>query len=79
MCGLPRDVSIELAAQALSGAANMVLRTKKHPSVIKDEVTTPGGCTIAGLLTMEDGKIRSTLARTVQEACAVASGLGKPK
>jgi pyrroline-5-carboxylate reductase len=44
----------------------MVLQTGQHPSVIKDGVTTPGGCTIAGLLTMEDGKIRSTLARTIQ-------------
>jgi pyrroline-5-carboxylate reductase len=44
----------------------MVLETGQHPSVIKDDVTTPAGCTIAGLLSMEDGKIRSTLARAVQ-------------
>jgi len=60
---------------ALQGAARMVLETGKHPAEIKDSVTTPGGCTIAGLLTMEDGKIRSTLARTVQEATQVASTL----
>ena len=42
------------------------------------KVTTPGGCTIAGLLTMEDGRIRSTLARTIEEAARVAGGLGKP-
>jgi pyrroline-5-carboxylate reductase len=76
MMGLPREVAIELAAQALSGAARMVLTTKVHPSMIKDDVTTPAGCTIAGLLSMEDGKIRSTLARAVQEATVVASGLG---
>jgi len=72
MMGLPRDVAIELAAQALSGAAHMVLETKQHPSVIKDQVTTPAGCTIAGLLTMEDGKIRSTLARAVQVGIRVS-------
>ncbi|CAG8537149.1 6236_t:CDS:2, partial [Ambispora leptoticha] len=76
MMGLPRDVALELAAQALQGAARMVLQTEKHPAEIKDSVTTPAGCTIAGLLTMEDGKIRSTLARTVQEATKVASTLG---
>ncbi|KAF0465755.1 pyrroline-5-carboxylate reductase [Gigaspora margarita] len=77
MMGLPREVALELAAQALQGAARMVLKTGKHPAEIKDNVTTPAGCTIAGLLTMEDGKIRSTLARTVQEATTVASTLGK--
>lgn len=77
--GLPRDIAIELAAQAISGAAQMVLQTGEHPSVIKDGVTTPAGCTIAGLLMMEDGKIRSTLARAVQEATQVAAGLGAEK
>ncbi|KAG0211105.1 delta 1-pyrroline-5-carboxylate reductase [Mortierella sp. GBA30] len=76
MMGLPRDVATELAAQVLQGAARMVLTTGSHPAAIKDSVTTPGGCTIAGLLTMEDGKIRSTLARTIQEAATVASTLG---
>ncbi|KAF9184701.1 delta 1-pyrroline-5-carboxylate reductase [Haplosporangium sp. Z 11] len=79
MMGLPRDVATELAAQVLQGAARMVLTTGAHPAAIKDSVTTPGGCTIAGLLTMEDGKIRSTLARTIQEATTVASTLGREK
>ncbi|KAG0259396.1 delta 1-pyrroline-5-carboxylate reductase [Mortierella polycephala] len=77
MMGLPRDVATELAAQVLQGAARMVLTTGAHPASIKDSVTTPGGCTIAGLLTMEDGRIRSTLARTIQEAATVASTLGR--
>ncbi|ORZ33569.1 pyrroline-5-carboxylate reductase [Catenaria anguillulae PL171] len=77
MMGLPRDVAIELAAQALQGAARLVLQSGDHPAMVKDTVTTPGGCTIAGLLTMEDGKIRSTLARTIQEATQVAASLGK--
>jgi pyrroline-5-carboxylate reductase len=53
-----------------------VLERGEHPAALKDQVTTPAGCTIAGLLTMEDGRIRSTLARTIQEATRVASGLG---
>jgi hypothetical protein len=68
-----------LALIVLQGAARMVLTTGAHPAAIKDSVTTPGGCTIAGLLTMEDGKIRSTLARTIQEATTVASTLGRDK
>ena len=77
MMGLPRKVAIELAAQSMQGAARLVLTTGRHPAALKDQVTTPAGCTIAGLLTMEDGKIRSTLARTIQEATIIASGLGK--
>ncbi len=77
MMGLPRDAAMELAAQTMQGAARLVLETGGHPAALKDQVTTPAGCTIAGLLTMEDGGIRSTLARAIQEATKVAAGLGK--
>jgi pyrroline-5-carboxylate reductase len=76
MMGLPRDVAIELAAQMFLGTAELVLTSGRHPAELKDEVTTPAGCTIAGLLMLEDGKIRSTLARAIQESSRVASGLG---
>lgn len=76
MMGLPRDTALMIAAQVFRGAAAMVLDTDLHPAALKDQVTTPAGCTIAGILTMEDGRIRSVLARTVQEAAKVASGLG---
>lgn len=76
MMGLPRDVAIELAAQMFLGTAELVLESGRHPAELKDEVTTPAGCTIAGLLMLEDGKIRSTLARAIQESSQVASGLG---
>ena len=76
MMGLPRDMAVRIAAQVFRGAAGMVLDTNMHPAALKDQVTTPAGCTIAGILTMEDGRIRSVLARTVQEAAKVASGLG---
>lgn len=76
MMGLPRDVALEIAAKVFEGAAAMVLETGSHPAALKDQVTTPAGCTIAGLLTMEDGRIRSVLARTIQEATKVAGTLG---
>ena len=55
---------------------SLVLESGAHPAALKDQVTTPAGSTIAGLLTMEDGRIRSVLARTIQEATRVAAGLG---
>lgn len=77
MMGLPRQVALQIAAQVFQGAARMVLQTDRHPAALKDQVTTPAGCTIAGILTMEDGRIRSVLARTIQEATRVAGELGK--
>jgi pyrroline-5-carboxylate reductase len=76
MMGLPRDVALQIAAQVLQGSARMVLETGFHPAALKDQVTTPAGSTIAGLLTMEDGRIRSVLARAIQEATKVAASLG---
>ncbi|EIN07437.1 pyrroline-5-carboxylate reductase [Punctularia strigosozonata HHB-11173 SS5] len=78
MMGLPRAEALELAAQTLQGAARMSLQPGAHPAQIKDAVTTPGGCTIAGLLTLEDGKVRSTIARAIQVATERASELGQP-
>ncbi|EGN95368.1 hypothetical protein SERLA73DRAFT_186293 [Serpula lacrymans var. lacrymans S7.3] len=78
MMGLPRAEALELASQTLQGAARMALQPGAHPAQIKDSVTTPGGCTIAGLLAMEDGKVRSTIARAIQVATERASELGQP-
>jgi pyrroline-5-carboxylate reductase len=75
--GLRRDAAVEIAAQMFQGAARMVLQTGMHPAALKDQVTTPAGCTIAGLLTMEDGRIRSVIARAVEEAAGVAAKLGQ--
>ena len=79
MMGLPRAVAVELAAQTMKGTASMVLETGDHPAALRDRVTTPAGCTIAGLFEMEAGNVRSTLARTIREAASVASGLGTDK
>lgn len=78
MMGLPRGVATELAAQTVKGAARMVLETGRHPASLKDDVTTPAGCTVSALLAMEDGRLRSVLARGVQTAAAAAAGLGEP-
>ncbi len=74
--GLPRQLALTLVAQTALGAAKMVLETGRHPAALRDDVTTPAGCTIAGLLMLEDGRIRSVLARAVEEATKIASHLG---
>ena len=60
--GLPRQLALTLVAQTALGAARMVLASGRHPASLRDDVTTPAGCTIAGLLMLEDGRIRSVLA-----------------
>lgn len=75
--GLRRELAISMAAQMLQGSARMVLQTGAHPAVLKDQVTTPGGCTIAGLSKMEEGRVRHALASGVEEATRAASKLGQ--
>jgi pyrroline-5-carboxylate reductase len=74
--GLPRHLALTLVAQTTLGAARMVLDTGRHPASLRDDVTTPAGCTIAGVLMLEDGRVRSVLARAVEEAAKVAAHLG---
>jgi len=57
----------------------MVQTSGRHPAALRDDVTTPAGCTIGGLLMLEDGKIRSVLARAIEEATRIASKLGPAK
>ncbi|HEY0776750.1 MAG TPA: pyrroline-5-carboxylate reductase [Gemmatirosa sp.] len=76
-CGLPRAAATELVARMTLGAAEMVLATGRHPAALKDDVTTPGGCTIAGLLVLEDGRARSVLARTIETTTRVAAALSR--
>jgi pyrroline-5-carboxylate reductase len=66
--GLPRDVATELAAQTAYGSARMVLETGSHPALLKDEVTTPAGCTVEGILELEEGGLRVTLIKAVKRA-----------
>ncbi len=73
--GLPRDVATLLAAQTTQGAARVVLETGHHPALLKDAVTTPAGCTIDGLLELEEGKLRVTLIKAVVKASERAKQL----
>jgi pyrroline-5-carboxylate reductase len=73
--GLPRDVSTLLAAQTTFGAAKMVLETGYHPALLKDAVTTPAGCTVDGILELEEGGLRVTLIKAVMRAAQRAKEL----
>jgi pyrroline-5-carboxylate reductase len=73
--GLPRETATLLAAQTTFGAAKMVLDTGYHPALLKDAVTTPAGCTIDGILELEEGGLRVTLIKAVMRATQRAKEL----
>lgn len=73
--GLPRDTATLLAAQTALGSARVVLETGDHPALLKDSVTTPAGCTIDGILELEEGKLRVTLIKAVVKATQRAGEL----
>jgi pyrroline-5-carboxylate reductase len=73
--GLPRDLATQLAAQTTLGASRVVLETGNHPALLKDAVTTPAGCTIDGILELEEGKLRVTLIKAVVKATQRAKEL----
>jgi pyrroline-5-carboxylate reductase len=73
--GLPRDIATLLAAQTVLGAATMMIETGSHPALLKDAVTTPAGCTIDGILELEEGGLRVTLIKAVMRAAQRAKEL----
>jgi pyrroline-5-carboxylate reductase len=75
--GLPRDAARVMAAQVLSGAAELVLRTGRHPAELKDEVTTPGGCTIDGITKLEERGLPIALIEAVEVSSNKAGLLGR--
>jgi pyrroline-5-carboxylate reductase len=77
LMGLPRELALKLAAQTVAGAAEMVLQTGRHPAALRDEVTSPGGTTIAGLEALEAGAVRSAFLSAVRAATERARELGR--
>ena len=79
LMGLPRDLALQLAAQTVAGSAEMVLKNSLHPAALRDQVTSPGGTTIAGIEALEKGGLRSTLIAAVRAATQRAHELGSAK
>jgi pyrroline-5-carboxylate reductase len=75
--GLARDDSLFLSSQTVLGAAKLLIETKEHPGQLKDKVTSPGGTAIAGLHTLEQGGLRTTLINAVEAATNRAKELGE--
>lgn len=77
--GIPRQEANFMAAQMVRGTTGLVLKDGEHPAILREKVSTPGGCTIGGLLVLEEGAVRGTVSRAVREATVVASLLGSGK
>ncbi len=75
--GLPRDMATRLAAQTVLGSAEMVLRTGIHPTVLKDQVTSPAGTTSRALEALENGAFAGTVIAAVRAAARRSEELGR--
>ncbi|MFT5517164.1 MAG: pyrroline-5-carboxylate reductase [Rhodothermales bacterium] len=74
--GIPRAQAIRLAAQTVYGAAKLVIDSGKHPAILRDEVTTPGGTAIAAVADLESHGLRTMLIDAVATATARSKELG---
>ncbi|MBS5097850.1 MAG: hypothetical protein KHY80_02480 [Eggerthella sp.] len=70
--GLKRPQAQQIAAQAVLGSAKLVLESGKHPGQLKDEVCSPFGSTIRGVVVLEKGAFRGTVIDALRAAIARA-------
>lgn len=75
--GLPREIALKMAAQTMVGAGQLVLESQQHPGVLKDQVCSPGGSTIAGVASLEAHAFRGTVMDAVGQAYKRTQELGK--
>jgi pyrroline-5-carboxylate reductase len=75
--GLSRKDSLFLSSQTVMGAAKMLLESNQHPGQLKDMVTSPGGTAIAGIHTLEQGGLRTTMINAVEAASKRSTELGE--
>ena len=66
--GMPRAIATELVVQTFYGAATMLRETGEHPSVLRENVTSPGGTTVAALRTLDDHKVRAAFISALEAA-----------
>ena len=75
--GLSREEALFLSSQTVLGAAKLLMETREHPGKLKDKVTSPGGTAIAGLATLEEGGLRTSLIHAVEAATNRSKELGE--
>lgn len=75
--GIPRPIAARLAAQTVYGASKLVIETGKHPAILRDEVTTPGGTAIAAVAELEAHGLRTMLINAVATATARSRDLSE--
>lgn len=75
--GLPRPIATQLAIQTVRGTAELLQTQALHPAQLKDQVTSPGGTTIAGIAQLEQSGFRSALIEAVKAACRRSQELGR--
>ena len=75
--GMPRDKAYKMAAQAVLGAAKMVLETGEHPGKLKDDVCSPGGTTIEAVYTLEKNNFRGPVISAMESCTEKAIKMGK--
>jgi pyrroline-5-carboxylate reductase len=75
--GLSRKDALFLSSQTVLGSARMLLESKEHPGQLKDRVASPGGTAIAGIHTLEQGGLRTTLINAVESATRRSKELGE--
>ena len=66
--GMPRDMARHLVLQTVMGSTELVIESGKHPSILSDMVTSPGGTTIEALVSMENHGLRAALINGVRAA-----------
>ncbi|MBQ7699364.1 MAG: pyrroline-5-carboxylate reductase [Clostridia bacterium] len=76
-CGVDRAHAVKYAELTIAGAAELALATGKHLEQLKDEVCSPGGSTIEGVLAMEDAGVRAAMAEAVRSSYEKNLKLGK--
>jgi pyrroline-5-carboxylate reductase len=76
LVGLPRPIALELAIQTVLGTAQLIQEKNLHPAVLKDQVTSPGGTTIAGVAQLESLGLRTALIEAVRAASSRSAELG---
>ena len=75
--GLSRKDSLFLSTQTVLGAAKLLLESKEHPGQLKDRVASPGGTAIAGIHTLEQGGLRTTMINAIEAATKRSKELGE--